>query len=116
MNVFKPDRFAGKEPSATAEIEQEIREIRRGPSREIVESGSEAAANSIVGVIQRVAGTSVSDIDNLIADLSQLRDHLHDEGQRVQHEITNYAQMSQAVLQSLKVISETVGQFKRGPR
>lgn len=116
MNVFRPDRFADKAPPSTAEVEHEIRELRKASSREPAESGSEIAANSINSVLQRVAGTSVTDIDNLITELSRLRDHLQNEGQRVQHEITNYAQMSQAVLQSIKVMTESVGQFKRTAR
>ena len=39
--------------------------------------------NNVNSLIQRVAGTSLAEIENLIAELESLRDLLHAEGQRV---------------------------------
>jgi hypothetical protein len=64
-------------------------------------------------LIQRVAGTSLAEIERLITELEGLRDLLHSEGQRVQREISGYAQLSQAAMKSTRIISENVAQWKK---
>jgi hypothetical protein len=78
-----------------------------------VEHGAEATANNVNSLIQRVAGTSLSEIENLISELEQLREMLHAEGQRVQREISGYAQLSQAAMKSTRMVSDNVQQWKR---
>ena len=63
-------------------------------------------------MIQRVAGASIRDIENLISELESLRDLLHDEGKRVQREISGYAQLSQAAMKSTRLIADNVEQWK----
>jgi len=46
----------------------------------------EATVNNVNSLIQRVAGTSLAEIEKLISELESLRDLLHAEGQRVQRE------------------------------
>ena len=65
------------------------------------------------GLIQRVAGTSLAEIEKLISELESLRDLLHAEGQRVQREISGYAQLSQAAMKSTRMIADNVNQWKR---
>ena len=96
-------------------VEGEIREfVRRDPSalRRAPEADSELVAGNINGLLQRVAGTSVQDIDRLIAELQTLRDVLQSEGARVQREITQYAHLSQSAMQSTRVISESLQNWK----
>ncbi|HEY4974714.1 MAG TPA: hypothetical protein VII41_13960, partial [Steroidobacteraceae bacterium] len=69
--------------------------------------------NNINSLIQRVAGTSLTEIENLINELEGLRELLHAEGQRVLREISGYAQLSQAAMKSTRMISENVNQWKR---
>ena len=69
--------------------------------------------NNVNSLIQRVAGTSLSEIENLIAELEALRELLHTEGQRVQREISGYAQPSQAAMKSTRMITDNVSQWKR---
>ena len=63
-------------------------------------------------MIQRVAGTSLAEIEKLISELESLRDLLHAEGQRVQREISGYAQLSQAAMKSTRMIAENLSQWK----
>ncbi len=78
-----------------------------------LESSTEATVNSVNSLIQRVAGTSLAEIENLITELEGLRDLLHAEGQRVQREISGYAQLSQAAMKSTRLIADNVAQWKR---
>ena len=62
-----------------------------------------------------VAGTSVQEIDRLIAELQSLRDMLSVEGARVQREIVQYATLSQSAMQSTKIIAESLSHWKKVP-
>jgi hypothetical protein len=77
------------------------------------DSSPEATVNNVNSLIQRVAGTSLAEIENLISELEGLRDLLHSEGQRVQREISGYAQLSQAAMKSTRMIADNVAQWKR---
>ena len=78
-----------------------------------LETNPEATVNSVNSLIQRVAGTSLGEIEKLITELESLRDLLHAEGQRVQREISGYAQLSQAAMKSTRIIADNVAQWKR---
>jgi hypothetical protein len=78
-----------------------------------LDPGAEATVNNVNSLIQRVAGTSLAEIEKLIAELEGLREILHAEGQRVQREISGYAQLSQAAMKSTRMIADNVQQWKR---
>ncbi|ETR78448.1 hypothetical protein X566_12855 [Afipia sp. P52-10] len=75
-------------------------------------SDSDATVKNVNSLIQRVAGTSLGEIENLISELESLRDLLHAEGQRVQREIAGYAHLSQAAMKSTRIIAENLAQWK----
>jgi hypothetical protein len=118
MNLIKPREPADFGKSAESEVEGEIREfVRRDVAtlRRQPESDSEMVASNIGSLLQRVAGTSVQEIDRLIAELRTLREMLHNEGARVQREIVEYATLSQAAMQSTKIIAESLTHWKKTP-
>jgi hypothetical protein len=78
-----------------------------------VDATADATVNNVNSLIQRVAGTSLAEIEKLISELESLRDLLHAEGQRVQREISGYAQLSQAAMKSTRMIADNVTQWKR---
>ena len=111
--------------SAVSEVEAGIRDfvrndiayLRRAPNmlssgETQLEPSTEATVNNVNSLIQRVAGTSLGEIENLISELESLRDLLHAEGQRVQREISGYAQLSQAAMKSTRMIADSVSQWK----
>jgi hypothetical protein len=131
MNVIRSERIESAEQdsdlAAVSEVEAGIRDFvrndvaylrRPAPSmtssnEAATEPSSEAAVNNVNSLIQRVAGTSLAEIENLISELESLRDLLHAEGQRVQREISGYAQLSQAAMKSTRMIADNVAQWKR---
>jgi hypothetical protein len=104
------------EDNAPSEFEGEIREfirrdvahLRRPPG----EGTSEQAVTNINSLLDRVSGSSVSEIDSLITDLRNVRDFLQTEGERVQREIQSYAQLSTVAMTSVKIIAESMAQWK----
>ena len=113
--------------AAVSEVEAGIRDfvrndiayLRRPPATSPetaaapLEPNTEATVNNVNSLIQRVAGTSLAEIEKLISELESLRDLLHAEGQRVQREISGYAQLSQAAMKSTRMIADNVTQWKR---
>jgi hypothetical protein len=76
----------------------------------------EPAPENIVGhassIMQRVAVTSVAEIDSLIGELEQLRDFVRQESVRIQREIDGYARLSEEATKSTRIIAESVAQWK----
>jgi hypothetical protein len=111
--------------AAVSDVEEGIREFVRNDIAYLrrpvavsapeatLDPGAEATVNNVNSLIHRVAGTSVSEIEKLIAELEAVRDLLHAEGQRVQREISGYAQLSQAAMKSTRMIADNVQQWKR---
>jgi hypothetical protein len=111
--------------AAVSEVEAGIRDFVRndiaylrrpmsvGSNEAPIDPNAEATVNNVNSLIQRVAGTSLSEIENLISELDALRELLHAEGQRVQREISGYAQLSQAAMKSTRMIADNVQQWKR---
>ena len=128
MSILRSEKIEDTDEAndlvAASEVEAGIRDfvrndvayLRRPPvtnSTESLEPSAEAAVNNVNTLIQRVAGTSLSEIEHLISELESLREVLHAEGQRVQREISGYAQLSQAAMKSTRMIAENVAQWKR---
>jgi hypothetical protein len=112
--------------AAVSEVEAGIRDFVRNdvaylrrpapgmvPAEPVLDASAEATVNNVNSLIQRVAGTSLAEIENLVSELESLRDLLHAEGQRVQREISGYAQLSQAAMKSTRMIADNVAQWKR---
>ncbi|MDR3487467.1 MAG: hypothetical protein P4M05_21500 [Bradyrhizobium sp.] len=131
MNVTRSEKVESTEVdsnlAAVSEVEAGIRDFVRNdvaylrrPAPGLLSSAEtglepnhETTVNNVNSLIQRVAGTSLTEIENLIAELESLRDLLHAEGQRVQREISGYAQLSQAAMKSTRMIADNVTQWKR---
>ena len=74
--------------------------------------GRDTVADNINTLIQRVAGQSIGQIEQVIDELTRLRDMLHSEGERVQREISSYASLSQAAMTSTKIIADSMAQWQ----
>jgi hypothetical protein len=110
-----PELSSDDAVAVTTAVEGEIRDFVR---RDVVAmrrsrpDGADVNADHFNALIERVAGTSVKEIDHLIAELQAVRNYLLAEGERVQRELTNYAQATQAALASVKIITDSMGQWK----
>ena len=131
MNAIRSEKIESIEEDtnidAGSEVEAGIRDFVRNdiaylrrptpPSMvgatEVPDAAADATVTNVNSLIQRVAGTSLAEIENLISELESLRDVLHAEGQRVQREISGYAQLSQAAMKSTRMIADNVAQWKR---
>jgi hypothetical protein len=123
--TVEPTEEVDSNLAAVSEVEAGIRDFVRNdiaylrrpavtsPETAPLDASAEATVNNVNSLIQRVAGTSLAEIEKLISELESLRDLLHAEGQRVQREISGYAQLSQAAMKSTRMIADNVTQWKR---
>jgi|SRR6188508_2915825 hypothetical protein len=58
--------------------------------------------------VTRLASSSVEKLDGLITELKEMREVLRSEGERVQREVGNYAQLAQAAVAATKTATEVV--------
>ena len=129
MNAATEERIEPTEAqsnlAAVSEVEAGIRDFVRKDvanlrrpissfpaSEPVLDQDPQVTVNNVNSLIQRVAGASITEIENLISELETLRNLLRAEGERVQREISGYAQFSQAAMKSTRMIAENVAQWK----
>ena len=104
-----------------SKLEGEIRELVSRDSTppglrqgNVLQQGNvnELAAGHIGSMLQDVSGTSVQEIEKLIAELQILRETLQKEAARVQHEIVGYAVLIQNARRSMRTISDSLSFLK----
>ena len=115
MTLATTEKPVDVDQAVEAALEGELREfvgrdgatLRRSPE-------TDSVANNIVTIFQRVAHTSVQEIDGLIAELRSLRALLQEEGARVQRNLAEYAHLSQSAMRSTKTSPRCLGQWQVG--
>ena len=79
------------------------------------ETAAQPAASNLDTQIQRFAGASVAEIDEVVLELGRLRDALHREGERLSGDVARYASLNQSLMAAMKVISENLKEWKGAP-
>src|SRR6476646_2285674 len=87
-------------------VGQDVRHPRRDPKL----ATTDAAAN-IESLAQRA--TTLSELHNVIQELQHLHDFLESEGDRVQREISEYAQVSRTTANSTRLIADNMLNWKK---
>ena len=114
------DKLGAISDAAANAFEGEIREfVRRdvAPRRPREDAPVETPiSDNLNGLIRRVSGASMEEIDRVITELQTVREMLRREGERVSREVAGYASLSHAAMTAMKVIGESVQQWKSAPR
>ncbi len=128
MNVVRPERPAARpngeaRPADPSSVEGEIREfVRRdvAPARRMPTAtqmpGGDSQAEQVNALVARVANASMEEIDRVILELQGVREMLRAEGERVTRDIASYASLSHAAMTSMRVIADSLGQWKNGAK
>ncbi len=82
------------------------------PSASIPQSGHQPVAENLNGLIRRVADVSAKEIDRVILELQGMRSMLLGEGERLSREIAGYASLNHAAMTAMKVIGDSLEQWK----
>lgn len=114
---MSPEQTIDKLPIVNADVASELEKLARMRSAR-QPADSEIGTASTFGLFEHVIATSVGKIDQAIGELTQLRDHLQNETNRVHGEIAGYAHMTQVALQvaltSAEAITQSLPQFGSG--
>jgi len=124
-----PEKYAPNVPEKLGEIDQAAATAFEGEIREFVrrdvaflrrqrnepEAANDPATENLNVLIRRVAGASMEEIDRVILELQGVREMLRSEGERVSREIAGYASLSHASMTAMKVIADSVKQWKDTP-
>ena len=89
---------------AFSKLESEIGELVR----------RDATATPRLNELNVLSGTSVQEVEKLIAELQMLRGKLQNEAARVQREIVGHAVLLQDARKSIGTISESLSFWKKG--
>ena len=118
MNIVKQRESVGIERAAEVELDGKIQELVRRDSSAFsqTERDSDLAAYNLSTLLRRVSGNSTSEIDNLIGELRILREKLQADGNRVERDIVEYAALSQSVVETTRIITESMMQVKKMPK
>ena len=113
-----PERAQANEAvEVFSKLEGEIRDLAsQDTTTPRLQQGNdnELAASNIGSLLQRVSGTSIQEIENLIAELQILRGKLQNEAARVQREIVGHAVLLQDARKSIGTISDSLSFWKKG--
>ncbi len=85
-----------------------VRRSKEGPA-------ANARAENLNTLVQRVAAATMEEIDRVILELQSVRDMLRNEGERVCHEIAGYASLNHASKNAMKVIGDSLQQWRDAP-
>jgi hypothetical protein len=70
-----------------------------------------AADEDTVPIIQKLAATSTAEIERLIAELQEAKDHLQSERRRIERETSRYTSLTQMASTTARIISDAVSQW-----
>jgi hypothetical protein len=116
-NRRPPEKFSDVDQVAANNVEDEIRQVVRRDmpflQRQRSEGNADSSAiESLNALVGRLAIDSMEDIDRVIRDLESIRDMLQKEGQRVIREIAGYTSLSDAARAAMRVIADSIKQWK----
>jgi hypothetical protein len=107
---------ASKAPCAmtVAQIDQALRDFILQDTTHLRRDAETATSDSRrePEFVRHMAGASLIKLDETIADLSQLRDFLHAEGERIKQEISGYLQLNYMATGSTKRIVDNIAQLR----
>ena len=123
--AYAPNRKSSErnesDQAAVTAFEGEIREfVRRDVAflrrrNDAEQPASEPVIDNLNVLIRRVSGASMEEIDRVILELQGVREMLRSEGERVGREIAGYASLSHAAMTAMKVIGDSLTQWKSAP-
>ena len=102
-------------PAKTATPTRELGRREPAPRQPQPEQDRDVVEDSLGFLLRRVVGNSVETLDEVIVELKILRKTLQSEGARVEREVIEYATLTQAALQSTRIIAESLAHWRQAP-
>ena len=91
-------------------------DIIESEARDLVHLGAPTRKSEtevdIAPLVQKIAATSIAEVEKMIGELQAAKDFLESEGERVQREAEHYTTLTQMASASVKIISDTVAGWR----
>ena len=105
----EPSKIADVQPAA--EIEGVIREFGGRNAKNAGSKDTSEIATNADTLVKRTI--TLDELKNVIEELDQLYDFMHSEGQRLEKEISEYAQLSASTVSATRTIADNMLQWKK---
>jgi hypothetical protein len=117
MKSAKPNGSGEINQSLEAEISENINELTRTNRafRQVEIAGNEIAANSVGPFLRRISEASRREIKHLVNELQTLEKKLETDGDRIQRDIEEYANLGLNVMQLTAIIANSVKELPAAP-
>jgi hypothetical protein len=116
MNATEPE-VSTQAVAAFAEVIEEIRDLVPAEESSAATPSGEAEtdldSDRFASALQKIAAATIAELERLIGELQAARAYLQSEGERIERETVGYVALSQTALESVKIISETVGEWRK---
>jgi hypothetical protein len=116
MKATEPE-MSTQAVAAVAAVVEEVRDLLSADGAAAPEPSAEEpldfGSTKLTAMIQKMSSTPVVELDRLIGQLQEARDYLQSECERIERETTGYVELSQTALESVKIIAETVGEWRK---
>ncbi len=117
MNVAKPEKSTQSALATTTDVEGIIRDLVRVeaslPGSPPGETGVQPGGEQIAPLIAKIVAPSIAEFEKLIGELQEAKAYLQSEGERIRRETDSYIQLSQSASESVKVISDAIGEWRK---
>jgi predicted small metal-binding protein len=78
------------------------------PGRQTESNDGEMSGEHLGTLLRQISKTSIGEIDGLIVELRTLHKKLQTDGERIQRDIVEHAELSHQVMQLTRIISDSV--------
>ena len=72
-----------------------------------------AGGDRLAALIQKIGATPLVELEKLIGELQAAKTYLQSEGEQIEREAVGYVELGQTALESVKIIAETVGEWRK---
>lgn len=116
MSATEPE-VSTQAAAAFAEVIEEIRDLV--PAEESAaetppgEAEPDLGSERVASALHKIGTNTIAELERLIGELQAAKAYLQSEGERIERETVGYVALSQTALESVKIISETVCEWRR---
>jgi hypothetical protein len=77
------------------------------------DAAPEAGTDNVSSLVQNLGAPSIDELEKIIGELQQARTYLKLESERIERETVGYTELSQTAMESVRIIAETVGEWRK---
>ena len=112
-----PEKYAPPHRRVLEKRDDDVENVVKLLAMQQPETSTELASitENLDVMVRRVATDSMAEISRVIRELENVRDMLRNEGARVSREVSGYANLNQGATAAMRVIAESLKQWKERP-